>query len=104
MSLKTSNQQFWAEYQSYNTFNEVNKTVTFQADIYTNYNGFLKIYSYAGSYIVASTTVPANIHDTYSITTIIPNNATVIRYRVEPRDYIHNDSFCYTDNWRLIFQ
>lgn len=89
---------------SNNAFNEIGKKVTFQADIYVNYAGFIRIYSYNGSYIITTTTIPANIPDNYSVTATIPNDATFIRYRVEPRDYTHSDSFCYTDNWKLIFQ
>lgn len=102
MNIITLNTAYYCEYRSNNAFNELGKTVTFQADIYTNYDCRITIYTHVGAYTSSFTTIPINTPGTYSVTREIPENATLILYRVEPRDYSHADAFVYTDNWRLI--
>lgn len=102
MSIITLNAAYYGEYRSNNTFNEVGKTVTFQADIYTNYDCRIYIYTYVEGYTSNFATIPINTPGTYSVTRTIPENAAEVLYRVEPRDYSHADAFVYTDNWRLI--
>lgn len=96
------NEPYYCEFRSSNKFNETGKTVTFQADIDTNYACQIRIYHYVDAYNINFINVPANSPGTYSITAEIPDNARFILYRVEPRNYDHDDAFCYTDNWRLI--
>lgn len=102
MSIINLNVPYYGEYRSYNTFNEVGKTVTFQVDACSNYDCRLYIYTYTGSYSSQWTLVPANTPGTYSVTRTIPQNTEHILYRMEPRNYSSEQSFCYTDNWRLI--
>ena len=104
MSIITLNAAYYGEYRSNNTFNEVGKTVTFQADIYTNYDCRIYIYTYVEGYTFNFATIPINTPGTYSVTRTIPENAIIILYCVVTRDYSHADAFVYTDNWRLIIQ
>ena len=104
ISISLLNDAYYADYRSNLDFNELNKTVTFQADIYSNYDCRLCIYIYTGSYTSSYTTIPVNVQGTYSVTKTIPENTTQIIYRVEPRVYSHDDAFVYMDNWQLIIQ
>ena len=97
----TLNTAYYGEYRSSNNFNEFGKTVTFSADIYTNYECSIRIYTYKNGYSQSITYVPANTPGTYTVTRSIPDDIVHILYRVEPRSYTNNDAFCYTDNWRL---
>ena len=101
MSIISLNAAYYAEFRSRNIFNEVGKTAIFQADIYSNYDCRICIYTYVEGYTSSFTTIPINTPGTYSVTRDIPENTTVILYRVEPRVYSQEDAFVYTDNWRL---
>ena len=101
MSMITSGTLYYGEYRSFNDFNEVGRTVTFQADIYSNYSCNLRIYYYIKGYVANVVNIPTNTPGTYSITISIPEDATHVLYRVEPRSYTHEDAFVYTDNWVL---
>ena len=102
MSMITPGTAYYGEYKSFNDFNEVGKTVTFQVDIYSNYDCRICIYTYVEGYTSSFTTVPINTPGTYSVTRDIPENTTVILYRVEPMVYSQEDAFVYTDNWSVI--
>lgn len=92
---------YYVEYRSNNEFNELGKNLTFSADIYSNYACRLYIYYYTTQYIQRYVDVPINAWGTYSINLSIPENASSVLYRVEPRDYAHEDAVVYTDNWVL---
>ena len=98
------NTAYYADYESFGDFNELGKTVTFAADVYTNYACSIRIYTYVGGYTQSIVDIPSNSSGTYSVSRTIPSDATKIIYRVEPRSYSNSDAFCYTDNWRLTFQ
>lgn len=102
MSMINLNIPYYGEVRISNAFNEAGKTITFQADIYSNYTCRLFIYTYInGAYSHNSVTIPPNTSGTFSVTRTIPQDTEHTLFRVEPREYSYENAFCYTDNWKL---
>ena len=94
---------YYLDYKSENNFDEIGKTVTFTADIYSNREAYLKIYTYTTGYSSSSTLIPANTPGNYSVTRSIGPNVTNILYRVEAIVY-DAEGYIYIDNLRLVIQ
>ncbi len=92
---------YYLDFRSINLFDEVGKSVTFTADVCSNYDCKLVIYTYTGSYSQLWTLIPANTPGTYSVSRTIPLGVEHILYRVEPCTFDSGNCYCYTDNWRL---
>lgn len=94
---------YYIDYKSENNFDEIGKTVTFTANICSNYNVYLKIYTFTTNYSSSNTLIPANTPGNYSVTRSINPNVTYILYRVEASVYAA-DGYIYIDNLRLVIQ
>lgn len=102
MSIINLNIPYYGEARSSNAFNEAGKTITFQADIYSNYTCRLFIYTYInGAYSHNHVIIPPNTSGTFSVTRTIPQDTEHTLFRVEPIEYSYENAFCYTDNWKL---
>ena len=94
---------YYLDYKSENNFDEIGKTVTFTANICSNYNVYLKIYTFTTNYSSSNILIPANTPGNYSVTRSINPDVTNILYRVEASVYA-TDGYIYIDNLRLVIQ
>ncbi len=103
MSMINLNDPYYGEVRGDNGYN--GKTITFQADVYSNYTSRIIIYTLVeGVYSHNRVNISPNTAGTYSVTRTVPLNTDEILFRVEPLEYSYENSFCYMDNLKINIQ